>query len=79
MDDWLIRYSSGCKLPERIKHKGLHIHRAATVPFNKTLAYQSVATADLQRQLSVSSQGVELLLAEQQLCGFPDHAQDVIR
>jgi len=49
------------------------------VPFNKTLAYQSVATADLQRQLSVSSQGVELLLAEQQLCGFPDHAQDVMR
>ena len=79
---WTIgscRYSSGCKLPECIKHKGLHIHRAATVPLNKIQTDQGVATANLQRQLSVPRQGVEPLLPEQQIQGIFGLAQDVIR
>ncbi|MDF7793043.1 hypothetical protein [Pseudomonas syringae] len=49
------------------------------MPFDKTQTDQGVATADVQRQLSVPRQGVEPLSPEQQFQGIFGLAQDVIR
>ncbi|OBS36302.1 hypothetical protein A9K81_03460 [Pseudomonas syringae pv. syringae] len=48
------------------------------MPSNKRQADQGVATAGVQRQLSVPHQAVERLLSEQQFHGTFGLAQDVI-